>query len=162
MVVTSNIEPLIDVAGGAAELVDPFSVESIRAGLLRVLEDAGRREELIARGAKPDQVKIVPTGIPAPLAAPTEGQAFRERFGLKGRRLATLFGYIAPNKGYELTLEALPSLPDLSLLRPQADHFLEQRGGVGGPVASDDCRSAVIGLADQPCRLGVAVEGSAR
>lgn len=49
-VVTSATSSLGEIAGDAAELVDPTSVESIAAGLLRVLTDGDRREELRARG----------------------------------------------------------------------------------------------------------------
>jgi len=49
-VVTSNISSMPEVAGDAAELVDPFDVASIRAGVLRVIQDERRRVELIARG----------------------------------------------------------------------------------------------------------------
>jgi glycosyltransferase involved in cell wall biosynthesis len=49
-VVTSNISPMKEVAGGAACLVDPFSVESIRTGIMKVIEDKGYREELISKG----------------------------------------------------------------------------------------------------------------
>ncbi len=50
-VVTSNISPHREVAGaGGAELVDPNDVSSIRAGIVRVIEDAGLRDELIATG----------------------------------------------------------------------------------------------------------------
>ncbi len=76
-----------------------------------IVHTAAARNELIARGAKPGYVVIVPTGIPAALPAPTVGRAFRERFGLGDSRLVTLFGYITPNKGYELTLDVLPALP---------------------------------------------------
>jgi glycosyltransferase involved in cell wall biosynthesis len=79
---------------------------------MTIVHTAAARNALIERGAGPDSVFIVPTGIPAPQPAPTGGEAFRERYGLKDRRLVTLFGYIAPNKGYELTLDILPSLPE--------------------------------------------------
>ena len=49
-VVTSNVTSMPEVAGDAAELVDPFDVGSIRAGVLRVIHDRGRRNELISRG----------------------------------------------------------------------------------------------------------------
>lgn len=49
-VVASDIEPLRDTAGGAACLVNPNEVDSIRAGIRRVIEDAEYREELITRG----------------------------------------------------------------------------------------------------------------
>ncbi len=49
-VVTSTRSPLPEVAGGAAELVDPLDVASIRAGVERVLGDADRRADLVRRG----------------------------------------------------------------------------------------------------------------
>ncbi|MFM7265511.1 MAG: glycosyltransferase family 4 protein [Cyanobium sp.] len=49
-VVTSNCASMPSVAGDAAVLVDPFSVSSIREGVLRVIEDGAYRDELIKRG----------------------------------------------------------------------------------------------------------------
>lgn len=49
-VVTGNVTSMPEVAGDAAELVDPFDVGSIRAGVLRVIQDERHRTELIARG----------------------------------------------------------------------------------------------------------------
>ncbi len=49
-VVTSDREPMRSVAGGAACRVDPCDVASIRAGVLKVIEDAGYREALIRAG----------------------------------------------------------------------------------------------------------------
>jgi len=84
---------------------------------ITIVHTAAARNALIARDAKPGYVYIVPTGIPAPAAAPTGGRAFRERFGLDGKRAVTIFGYVAPNKGYELSLSILPSLPqDVTLV----------------------------------------------
>lgn len=51
-VITSNIEPLIEVANGAAVLVDPYDVNSIRSGILRIIEDSSLREELVNKGFK--------------------------------------------------------------------------------------------------------------
>lgn len=76
-----------------------------------IVHTRAAREELIRRGAKPAYLTVVPPGVPDPLPAPTGGQAFRERFGLGDRTLLTLFGFITPNKGYELTLSILPDLP---------------------------------------------------
>ena len=39
-----------EVAGGAACLVDPFDTESIRQGVLRVINDADYRSQLIENG----------------------------------------------------------------------------------------------------------------
>jgi asparagine synthase (glutamine-hydrolysing) len=49
-VVTSNVSSLPEVAGSGAVLVDPYSVESIRNGIRRVLEDEALRKDLIREG----------------------------------------------------------------------------------------------------------------
>ena len=49
-VITSNISPMKEVAGEAAELVDPESVEEIRNAVLMLINDREKRAELITRG----------------------------------------------------------------------------------------------------------------
>ncbi len=49
-VVTSNVSSLPEIAGDAALLVDPEDVECLGDALLRAADDAGTREQLIARG----------------------------------------------------------------------------------------------------------------
>jgi glycosyltransferase involved in cell wall biosynthesis len=49
-VITSNLSPMKEVAGGAAFLVDPNDPASIRSGLKRVIEDQAFREMMIGRG----------------------------------------------------------------------------------------------------------------
>lgn len=49
-VLTSNISSLPEVAGNAACLVNPYSVEAIRKGLLSIIEDDGYRQQLIENG----------------------------------------------------------------------------------------------------------------
>jgi glycosyltransferase involved in cell wall biosynthesis len=49
-VVTSNLSPMKEVAASGACLVDPYDPASIRSGLLKVIEDAGYREQLIRSG----------------------------------------------------------------------------------------------------------------
>lgn len=49
-VVTSNIGSMAEIAGDAAQLVDPWNVGSIAAGIKMVLNDAGYRDELRRRG----------------------------------------------------------------------------------------------------------------
>ena len=51
-VVTSTTGCTAEVAGGAAELVDPYDVDSICAGMERVLTDPGMRRQMIDRGLK--------------------------------------------------------------------------------------------------------------
>ncbi len=54
-VITSNVSSLPEVAGDAAILVDPESIESIKEGIERLLNDKKLREELIEKGRQ--QVK---------------------------------------------------------------------------------------------------------
>jgi glycosyltransferase involved in cell wall biosynthesis len=49
-VLTSNISPMKEVAGEGACSVDPFDVDSIRAGILKIIEDSQFRENLIKKG----------------------------------------------------------------------------------------------------------------
>jgi len=50
VVVAGNVCSMPEVAGGAACLVDPFDVQAIRAGVVRVIEDPEYRAELIHKG----------------------------------------------------------------------------------------------------------------
>jgi len=49
-VLTSNISPMKELAGGGACLVDPSSVASIREGVLRLFRDEAYRRDLVQRG----------------------------------------------------------------------------------------------------------------
>jgi glycosyltransferase involved in cell wall biosynthesis len=49
-VITSDRPPMTWVSGGAACLVDPFSVDSIRQGIAKVLGDEAYRQDLVTRG----------------------------------------------------------------------------------------------------------------
>ena len=49
-VVTSNISPLREISGGAAQLVEPCDFMSIRKGILKVINDEEYRQNLIESG----------------------------------------------------------------------------------------------------------------
>ncbi|GAB4452407.1 MAG: glycosyltransferase family 1 protein [Armatimonadaceae bacterium] len=49
-VVTSDASCIPEIVGDAAELVDPFSADSLAAGMARLLTDPARRSELTTRG----------------------------------------------------------------------------------------------------------------
>jgi len=51
-VVTSDRDPMAEVSGGAACLVDPEDVAAIRAGVRRVLSDAVYRQDLVEAGVR--------------------------------------------------------------------------------------------------------------
>ena len=52
VVLTSNVSSMPEVAGDAACLVNPYDVASIRAGLLKIINDDAYREHLIINGRK--------------------------------------------------------------------------------------------------------------
>jgi glycosyltransferase involved in cell wall biosynthesis len=52
VVITSNISSMPEVASDAACLVDPYNVEDIRKGFLKIIHDDAYREQLILNGRK--------------------------------------------------------------------------------------------------------------
>src|SRR5579863_2995689 len=48
--VTSDLSPMKEVAGGAACLVDPYDIASIREGVLSIIRHPGYRQELVEKG----------------------------------------------------------------------------------------------------------------
>jgi glycosyltransferase involved in cell wall biosynthesis len=50
IVITSNIDPMVKVAGGGAFLVDPYDISAIRNGVKKMTEDTAMREALIKKG----------------------------------------------------------------------------------------------------------------
>jgi glycosyltransferase involved in cell wall biosynthesis len=51
-VITSDLEPMRETAGGAACLVDPHDVASIRQGLLKVMREPLYRQHLVSEGLR--------------------------------------------------------------------------------------------------------------
>jgi glycosyltransferase involved in cell wall biosynthesis len=50
IIVTSNVTSMPEVAGNAAILVDPYSVESIKDGILKAINSTKEREDIIENG----------------------------------------------------------------------------------------------------------------
>jgi glycosyltransferase involved in cell wall biosynthesis len=67
-VVTSGREPMAEVSGGAAVLVDPEDVVSIRQGVLQVLEDPDLAADLVQRGFE-NVKRFSPSAVAAQYAA---------------------------------------------------------------------------------------------
>lgn len=80
-------------------------------GHVIVHTDEGRRA-LAGRGLPDRLLHVLPAGIPSGPPAGTGGVAFRDRFGLGGRRLVVIFGFVNPYKGNEVALEAARCWPD--------------------------------------------------
>jgi glycosyltransferase involved in cell wall biosynthesis len=73
--ITSNVEPMSSVAGDGACVVDPTSVQSIRAGLKRLLQDQAYRQMVAAAGLK-NAERYSPEAIAAKY-----GQLYRQVHG---------------------------------------------------------------------------------
>lgn len=118
------------------------------ATAVTIVHTAAARQELAARGANPAHLFVLPAGVPPPQSVSDGGQAFRARFGLHERRVVTLFGYVAPNKGYELTLEILPSLPEdvvfLIAGGPRNRDMEPYAAQVGAAIARHGLQSRVV------------------
>lgn len=76
-VVTSNLLSMPEVSGDAACLVDPFDVQSIREGILKVIGDPLYRQELVQKGLVNAQ-RFRPETVAAQYAA-----IYRELYGDK-------------------------------------------------------------------------------
>jgi len=50
VVITGNTSSMPEIAGDAAHLVDPMDISAIREGFLKVIDDAGYRNQLIENG----------------------------------------------------------------------------------------------------------------
>lgn len=80
-----------------------------------IVLSARLKAHLVARGLPPDNIHVIPAGVPdVPRAAPEEAHALRESWGWPAphKRIICQFGFIAPPKGHLLALEALTRLPD--------------------------------------------------
>ncbi len=96
-------------------LEKPSAAErTVLEGLLRraakVIVMAERGREILERvyGANPKQIATIPHGVPdRPFAEP---EAFKGRFGWSGRRVILTFGLLAPGKGIETIIEAMPAV----------------------------------------------------
>lgn len=49
-VLTSNIASMPEIAGNGALLIDPFSIDQIREGILKLINDSNLRDDLIKKG----------------------------------------------------------------------------------------------------------------
>ena len=90
------------------------SERTVLEGLLRraakVIVMAERGREILERvyGASSKSIVTIPHGVPdRPFAEP---DAFKTRFGWDGKRVILTFGLLAPGKGIETIVEAMPAV----------------------------------------------------
>ncbi|WP_137862589.1 MULTISPECIES: glycosyltransferase family 4 protein [unclassified Sphingomonas] len=92
-------------------------MEALLRRASRVIVMAERGREILGRvhGADDRKIAMIPHGVPdRPLADPED---FKPRFGWQGREVILTFGLLAPSKGIETMIEAMPAI---AAARPDA------------------------------------------
>ncbi len=91
---------------------------------LVVMSERGRSFLIDLYGAPRAKVDVIPHGVPdMPFA---DSSFFKDQYGVEGKQVLLTFGLLAPNKGIESVLRALPALvtefPDLVYVVVGATH----------------------------------------
>ncbi|MDA5193583.1 glycosyltransferase family 4 protein [Alphaproteobacteria bacterium LMG 31809] len=73
------------------------------------------RDKLLELGAPVDKPRVLRNGVDLGMFQPLDREAIRARLGITGTTLLSV-GYLIPRKGNEITVGALPDLPDVTLL----------------------------------------------
>ena len=87
-------------------------MEGLLARAARIVVMAERGREILRRvyGANPRQIVTIPHGVPdRPFVDPA---TMKDRFGWAGREVVLTFGLLAPNKGIETLIAALPAVKE--------------------------------------------------
>ncbi len=85
-------------------------MEGLLRRAARVIVMAERGRDILQRvyGASPRQIVMIPHGVPdRELVDP---DSLKPQFGWEGRKVVLTFGLLAPNKGIETVIEALPAV----------------------------------------------------
>lgn len=85
-------------------------MEGLLRRAARVIVMAERGRDILQRvyGASPRQIAMIPHGVPdRELVDP---DSLKPQFGWEGRKVVLTFGLLAPNKGIETVIEALPAV----------------------------------------------------
>jgi len=85
-------------------------MEALLRRSARVIVMAERGREILRRvyGANPRQIAMIPHGVPD--REMIEPDLLKDRFGWQAREVVLTFGLLAPNKGLETIIRALPRL----------------------------------------------------
>ena len=85
-------------------------LEALLRRAARVIVMAERGREILTRvyGANPKMIATIPHGVPDRVLA--DPALFKPRFGWEGRKVVLTFGLLAPNKGIETMIRAMPAI----------------------------------------------------
>ena len=79
-----------------------------RAAKVIVMAEIGREILVRVYGANPNAILMIPHGVPdRPLVDP---DSVKPRFGWEGRKVLLTFGLLAPGKGIECVIDAMPAI----------------------------------------------------
>ncbi|MDB5684467.1 MAG: group 1 glycosyl transferase [Sphingomonas bacterium] len=85
-------------------------IEALAATASRLIVMADKGRQILGRvhGIPPEQIAVVPHGVPdrPRIAADT----IKPRFGFEGRKILLTFGLLSPNKGIETMIRAMPAI----------------------------------------------------
>ena len=102
------------------------------AGIITV--SAALRDRLVELGVPEERVTVLRNGVDLKLFRPLDREATRRRLDLKGKVLISV-GHLIERKGHHLIVEAMPSLPDFTLLiagegpeRPKLERMIAELG----------------------------------
>lgn len=111
-----------------------------------VVHDSEKASRLKGRGIPESRIRVIPMGVPPPSPDPALGDEFRREFGLEGRTLLVVFGFVRPGRGYETVLDALPMLSQPATLVIAGG---PQTGAQAVYADSLAQRASSLGLADR-------------
>ncbi|MHB1456708.1 MAG: glycosyltransferase [Armatimonadota bacterium] len=81
-----------------------------------IVHDNPAKRVLTGRGISERKIKVIPMGVPEPTASQNDGEFFRQKYDLYGKKLIVVFGFIRPGRGYETILDLLPEMDKETML----------------------------------------------
>jgi hypothetical protein len=114
-----------------------------------VMAEKGRDILHRAHGADPRRIAVIPHGVPD--RALVEPATMKAQFGWEGRRVILTFGLLAPSKGIETLIDALPAI-----VARHPDALYVVLGATHPHVVAHAGEAYRDQLRDQAARLGVA------
>lgn len=122
-------------------------IQSVRAVV--VMSEAAATLLANTYGIDPQRIAVIPYGVPDLPIMPAE--SIKPSVGLAGRDVILSFGLLAPSKGYELVLEALPAIV---AAHPNTTYVIV--GATHPDVRLRDGEAYRISLASLAAKLGLA------
>jgi glycosyltransferase involved in cell wall biosynthesis len=119
-----------------------------RASRVIVMAEAGRDILKRVHGADDRQIAMIPHGVPD--RALIDPDAKKAAFGWQGRRVVLTFGLLAPNKGIETMIDALPAI-----VAPHPDTLYAVLGATHPNLVAHEGETYREGLVRRAATLGV-------